>query len=197
MTAPAAPAMAYTLHDVDVAVRLVEALLQYVRTAPVMLIAPAALLAHARALAPRDALLARAVPLGLMPKLQLVTQFCRQHGYPDLGALAGTDAANGPAPHADGPACLAADWSLAPARLAAAAKAWRAAVPARLKPRAERPADVAWYAWFRTHRADCAHVTAEGKHEIINLVMAGLDPETALRRVLAAQATQGAAAMGD
>jgi hypothetical protein len=38
------------------------------------------------------------------------------------------------------------------------------------------------------------HVTPAGKQEIINLLMAGLDPETALHRVLAAQLTYGARA---
>jgi hypothetical protein len=64
-------------------------------------------------------------------------------------------------------------------------------VPARFKPRKERPADVAWYAYFCSHRAACAKVGADDKKEIINLMMAGLDPETALARVLAAQAEFG------
>jgi hypothetical protein len=67
-------------------------------------------------------------------------------------------------------------------------------VPARIKPRAERPADVTWYAWFNSHRTECVHVTPAGKQEIINLLMAGFDPETALQRVLAAQPTYGARA---
>lgn len=198
MMAAAAPAVQFTLNDIDVGVRLAEALLAHVKAAPAP-IDYAALLAHARANHPRDAALGRAVPLGIGPKLLLVALFCRQHGYPNLAALAVDSVTGTPGPHAEAaadPAAFAAtDWSLAPAQLAADAKGWRAAVPARLKPRAERPADVAWYAWFRSHRAACAQVTAEGKHEIINLVMAGLDPETALQRVLAAQAVYGAAGL--
>lgn len=195
MSTSAAPAILYTLNDIDVGVRLAEALIAHATAAPVTAIGYGALLAQARALYPRDAALGRAVVVGIGPKLLLVALFCRQHGYPNLAALAIHPATGKPGPHADGAAdpgaIAAADWTMAPARLAADAKAWRAAVPARLKPRAERPADVAWYAWFRTHRAECAQVSAEGKHDIINLVMAGLDPETALRRVLAAQAIYG------
>jgi hypothetical protein len=186
MTASTAPVIQFTHNDIDIAVRLVDALIAHASVAPATRLSYGALLAQARAMHPRDAALGRAVPLGMGPKLALVARFCRQHGYPDLAALAGagphSDAAADPA------ACAGIDWAAAPAQLAVASEAWRAAVPARLKPRGERPADVAWYAWFRTHRADCAQVSAEGKVEIINLVMAGLDPASALQRVLAAQA---------
>lgn len=196
-TAAAAPVIVFTFNDIDVGARLVEALLAHVsRAAPghPATIAYDALLAAARAMVPRDAALGRAVAVGIGPKLQIVARFCREHGYPNLAALAVHPVTGQPGPHADAldPAALAAtDWSAAPVQLAADVTAWRSAVPARLKPRAERPADVAWYAWFRSHRDECKHVTAEGKHDIINLVMAGLDPETALRRVLAAQADYG------
>jgi hypothetical protein len=195
MTTGAAPAVPFTFDDIDVGARLALALLAHVATTPAAPLAYGALLAHARAMSPRDAALGRASTVGIGPKLQIVARFCREHGYPDLSALAVHPVRCQPGPHADGaadPSALAAtDWSAAPAQLAADVKAWRSQVPARLKPRAERPADVAWYAWFRSHRAECAQVTAEGKHEIINLVMAGLDPESALRRVLAAQLAYG------
>jgi len=198
MTAGTAPPMQFTFTDIDVAVRLAEALVAHVATPAPAPLDYAALLAQARARHPRDAVLGRATAVGIGPKLLLVALFCQQHEYPNLAALAVHPDTGQPGPHAAGavaPGTLAGvDWSGAGAQLAAAAKAWRAAVPARIKPRAERPADVAWYAWFCSHRADCAHVTAEGKKEIINLVMAGLDPETALRRVLAAQVAYGAPA---
>jgi len=196
MTTSAAQALQFTHADVDVAVRLAEALVKHVRAAPVTPLDYHALLALARAGHPRDAALGRALAVGIGPKLLLVAQFCQQHGYPNLAALAVHPDTGQPGPHASGAvesgAFAGVDWSNAPDQLAADSQAWRAAVPARIKPRAERPADVAWYAWFCSHRADCAHVTAEGKKEIINLVMAGLDPETALRRVLAAQTVYGA-----
>lgn len=195
MTTSTAPAIHFTHNDIDVAVRLVDALIAHAGNAPATPLSYGALLTQARALHPRDAVLGRAVAVGIGPKLLLVSRFCREHGYPDLAALAVHSATNQPGPHAAAVAAPAAfagvDWSGVADQLAADSKAWRATVPARLKPRAERPADVAWYAWFRNHRAECAHVTAEGKAEIINLVMAGLDPESALRRVLAAQADYG------
>jgi hypothetical protein len=88
-------------------------------------------------------------------------------------------------------AVAAFDWTAAQASLAAFAADMRAKVPKRFKPRKERPADVAWYAYFCSHREACARVGAEDKVEIINLLMAGLDPETALRRVMAAKAEKG------
>jgi hypothetical protein len=50
---------------------------------------------------------------------------------------------------------------------------------------------VAWYAYFCSHREACARVGAEEKIEIINLLMSGLDPETALGRVMAAKTAMG------
>lgn len=182
MTVAPASASAWTATDIDVGVRLAGALVKHAAGAGTPL-APDALLALARSAHPRDAQLGRAVVLGIAPKLRFVTAFCRQHGYPDLAGLV------------DRAPLAAFDWQgIAPAfatQLAAFAKAAHATVPARFKPRAERPADVAWYAYFRTHRAACEAISSDGKKEIINLMMAGLDPDTALARVLAAQAQQG------
>jgi hypothetical protein len=193
MTELSAPA--FTQNDIDIALRLGEALIAIARAAQPAPVPYAALLKQARALHPRDAVLGRAVPLGLGAKLQLLATFCQQHGYPNLAALAVDPVTGVPGPHAGAPvdpgALAATDWSSAQAELAAASQAWRAAVPARLKPRAERPADVTWYAWYSSHREACKGVTPEGKAEIINLVMAGLDPASALRRTLAAQASYG------
>ena len=181
MTDTTAPAPPWTATDIDVGVRLAGALVRHAAAAGTPL-SRADLLALARSAHPRDAQLARAVVLGIAPKLQVVSAFCRQHGYPDLAGLV------------DGAGIAAFDWDgAAPAmtaRLAAFARAAHAAVPARFKPRAERPADVAWYAYFRSHRAACEAISSEGKKEIINLMMAGLDPDTALARVLAAQAVK-------
>lgn len=170
--------------DIDIGVRLLAALVQHAGTQPGVALTGADLLALARKAHPRDALLGRALPIGLAPKLQFITAFCQQYGYPDLASLV--------QPAIVDPAVAAHDWAGAvvacSAQAAAFAKAAHAAVPARFKARAERPADVAWYAYFRSHRAACDAVSADGKKEIINLIMAGLDPETALARVLAAQA---------
>jgi hypothetical protein len=66
-------------------------------------------------------------------------------------------------------------------------------VPPRFKPRKERPANVVWYPYFCSHQVACEKLTAEDKQEIINQMMAGLDPETALGRVLAGKPDFGSA----
>ncbi|WP_202033846.1 hypothetical protein [Massilia sp. Dwa41.01b] len=111
---------------------------------------------------------------------------------PDLAALAVhpacPDAATGPEAQALRGELARADWSGAPAQLAEFARAASARVPARFKPRKERPAEVSWYAYFSAHRDACREIGSADKREIVNLLMAGLDPETALRRYLAAKA---------
>jgi hypothetical protein len=183
----------FTHTDIEVGVRLAEALAQQAKALRGMPIVYADLLTLARSLHPKDSVLARAVPVGIGPKLLFVEGFCAAHGYPNLACLAISKASLRPHPgyqgdwESDKRAVAGFDWSVADAHLAAYAAAARAAVPARLKPRKERPADVAWYAYFCSHRAACEKVTNEDKQEIINLIMAGLDPETALGRVLAAK----------
>ena len=181
-------ALPWTATDIDVGARLAGVLFAHAAAAGAAPVAIADLLALARKAHPRDAQVARAVAIGMAPKLAFVAACCLEHGLPDLASLV-IDPATG---RADGASAVAGhDWQRAapawPGQLAAFAKRAHAAVPARFKVRAERPADVAWYAYFRTHRAACVTVSTEGKQEIINLIMAGLDPETALARVLAAQ----------
>lgn len=186
--------------DIEVGIRLVEALVQQARSLRGMPIVYGDLLTLARSLHPKDAALGRAVPVGIGPKLLFVQDFCAAHGYPNLASLAVSKATQRPMPglqgvwEAEKRAVAAFDWSVANAPLATYAAKARAAVPARFKPRKERPADVSWYAYYCSHRAACEKVTPEDKQEIINLIMAGLDPETALGRVLAAQADFGGAA---
>ena len=187
----------FTHTDIEVGLRLVEALVQQARSLRGMPIVHGDLLTLARSLHPKDPMLARAVPVGIGPKLHFVRDFCAAHGYPNLASLAVSRATQRPMPGCQGDwegekrAVAAFDWSVSEAPLAAYAAKARAAVPARLKPRKERPADVAWYAYYCSHRAACEKVTLEDKQEIINLIMAGLDPETALGRVLAAKADFG------
>ena len=154
------------------------------------------LLTLTRLLHPKDAAVDRAVPVGLGMKLRFVQDFCRANACPDLACLAVNPLSMRPSKdyegdwEADRAAVAAFDWTGAKVRerMAAWAADARAALPARFKPRKERPADVTWYAWFSGHREDCKNVTGEDKKEIINLLMSGLDPENALRRVLAAKA---------
>ncbi|KFI09105.1 hypothetical protein [Massilia sp. BSC265] len=183
----------FTFNDIEVGARLVEALARQAAHLRGMPITYGDLLTLARSLHPKDEVLGRAVPVGLGPKLQFVQGFCLVHGYPNLACLAVNRETLRPAPgyqgdwEADRRAVAGFDWSVADARLPAYVDAMRAGVPARFKPRKERPADVAWYAYFCSHRAACGNLLPEDKQEIINQMMAGLDPETALGRVLAAK----------
>jgi len=183
----------FTFNDIAVGARLVEALVRQAASLRGMPITYGDLLTLARSLHPKDEVLGRAVQVGIGPKLQFVESFCAAHGHPNLACLAVNRGTMLPASvyrgdwEADKRAVADVDWRAADAQLAAYVDAMRAKVPPRYKPRKERPADVAWYAYFCSHRAACDKLTAEDKHEIINQMMAGLDPEAALVRVLAAK----------
>jgi hypothetical protein len=189
----------FTFNDIETGARLFEALARQATSLRGMLITYGDLLTLARSLHPKDEVLGRAVPVGVKPKLQFVEAFCAAHGFPNLACLAVNRETLRPGPayqgdwEADKRAVAGFDWSAADALLPAYVEAMRARVPARFKPRKERPADVAWYAYFCSHRAACEKLTPEDKQEIINQIMAGLDPETALARVLAAKSEFGSA----
>jgi hypothetical protein len=187
----------FTLTDIEVGSRLVEALAQHAKSGGGDPIGYEDLLTLGRNMYPKDAVLGREVPVGIGMKLLFVEAFCKANDYPNLACLSVNKATMRPRPgykgdwEAERRAVAGFDWSSVNARLTTYATAARAVVPKRLKPRKERPADVAWYAYFCSHRPACAQVTADDKKEIINLLMAGLDPDTALRRVLAAKAELG------
>ena len=183
----------FTFNDIEAGARLVTALVRQAAALHGMPITYRDLLTLARSLHPKDEVLGRAVTVGIGPKLLFVEAFCAQHGYPNLACLAVNKETLRPRPgyqgdwEAERRAVAAFDWRAANTQLAAYVEAMRARVPARFKPRKERPADVAWYAYFCSHRSACEKLNAEDKQEIINQMMAGLDPETALGRVLAAK----------
>jgi len=193
MTGNARAEQLMTSNDIEVGARVYEALAHHATSTQGAPITYKDLLTLARSLHPKDAVLGRAVPVGIGMKLLFVDAFCAAHAYPRLGCLAVNPTTMRPGPAYDGDweadrqAVAAFDWASAAAQLPAFATAQRAAVPARLKPRKERPADVSWYAYFCSHRKACEWIGQEDKQEIINLVMAGLDPETALKRVQAAR----------
>ncbi|WP_036213999.1 hypothetical protein [Massilia alkalitolerans] len=188
-----------TFNDIDVGARLAEALARQASSLRGMPITYGDLLTLARSLHPKDEVLGRAVVVGIGPKLLFVEGFCAAHGYPNLACLAVNRESLRPAANykgdweADKRAVAGFDWREAEAKLAAYVEAMRAQVPPRFKPRKERPADVAWYAYFCSHREACEKLTSDDKQEIINQMMAGLDPETALGRVLAAKQEFGSA----
>ena len=183
----------FTFNDIEAGARLVTALVRQAAALHGMPITYRDLLTLARSLHPKDEVLGRAVVVGIGNKLLFVEGFCAMHGYPNLACLAVTRETMRPGPgyqgdwEADKRAVAGFDWRAADAQLTDYVDAMRAKVPPRFKPRKERPADVAWYAYFCSHRAACEKLGSEDKQEIINQMMAGLDPETALGRVLAAK----------
>jgi hypothetical protein len=184
----------FTLTDIEVGLKLYDALVQHATSTQGAPIGHADLLTLGRQLYPKDAMLGRAVPVGIGAKLLFIDAFCTANAYPPLACLAVSEVRMQPKAgyegdwEADAQAVAGFNWSTASVPLAAFAAQMRTKLPKRFKPRQERPADVAWYAYFCSHRAQCATLGAEDKTEIINLLMAGLDPETALRRVMAAKA---------
>jgi hypothetical protein len=185
-----------TLNDIEIGARLVEALVHSATKLDAAPIAYPQLLELARFLDPKDAVMARAEVLGIAMKLRFVAAFCAASDYPNLASLAVHPASTQPGDEAERRAVAACDWSALPIKLAEYVKAARAAVPMRFKLRKERPAEVSWYAYFSAHREACKSITSGDKREVVNLVMAGLDPETALRRFLAAKAAFEAGAPG-
>lgn len=192
---PATPlVLNYTLNDIEIGARLVEALLHHVERNGAEPIAYAELLELGRFLDPKGPAMARAEVLGIAMKLRFVAEFCKEQGYPNLAALAVHPATLQPGPGfagdraAEREAIAAFDWAPLARTLPEYVRSARTQVPVRFKPRKERPAEVSWYAYFCAHREACKHLTSGDKREVVNLVMAGLDPETALRRFLAAKA---------
>jgi hypothetical protein len=197
MTGSVKTEVQFTGNDIEVGARVVEALVHHAKASQGAPIAYKDLLRVARIMYPKDLVLDRAVSLGIGTKLLFVEAFCAANDYPNLACLAVSPTTMRPAARyqadwdADRRAVAAFDWSAVDTQLADYAKAARAAVPARLKPRKERPADVSWYAYFCSHRKECEWIKQEDKQEIVNLIMAGLDPETALKRAQAAKADFG------
>ena len=190
-----------TLNDIEVGARLVEALVHHVGKNGAPPLAYPDLLELGRFLDPKDAAMARAEPLGIAMKLRFVAEYCKAQGAPNLACLAVHPASGRPAfactedVEAERLAVAAFDWPQALSRLPDYVRAAQGRVPARLKPRRERPAEVSWYAYFTAHREACKGITSADKKEVVNLVMAGLDPDTALRRFLAAKAAYEGAAV--
>ena len=138
--------------DIDVGAKLADALVRQAGAQQAAPISYADLLTLTRLLHPKDAAVDRAVPVGLGMKLRFVQDFCRANGFPNLACLAVNPLSLRPGKEyegdwdADRRAVAAFDWPGAQVqeRMAAWAADARAAVPARFKPRKERPADVTW-----------------------------------------------------
>lgn len=113
-----------THNDIDVGVRLVDALRHHAGTAKGVPIAYNDLLRLARLRYPKDLVLDRAVQVGIGAKLRFVEAFCAANGLPNLAALAvGPITMRPPAQYggdwdADRHAVAAFDWTTIDAQLA-------------------------------------------------------------------------------
>lgn len=189
--------MKFTLNDIEVGSRLYEALVKHAQETNGAPISYGELLALARTLHPADAVLARAVPVGIGMKLLFVEAFCTANGYPNLACLAVNSVTRTPGPgytgdwEADKRSVSEFDWSTADARLATYASETRAALRSQLMRRTEVAARELLFENFRSNRTAYTKVTLLDKEEIVNLLMEGLDPATALNQVLAAKAEFG------
>ncbi|WP_229425062.1 hypothetical protein [Massilia sp. Se16.2.3] len=191
MTDTPIPAFALTLNDIEIGARLVGALLHHLRTRGAEPISYPALLELGRFLDPKDAAMDRAEPLGIAAKLRFVSDFAAP-GLARPGRPGGAPGMPRCGNRARGAGAAGRTGTRRLVGRAGAAGGVRPCgqrqVPARFKPRKERPAEVSWYAYFSAHRDACREIGSADKREIVNLLMAGLDPETALRRYLAAKA---------
>jgi hypothetical protein len=187
----------FTLNDIEVGSRLYEALVKHAKETKGAPIFYGDLLALARSLHPADAVMGRAVPVGIGMKLLFVEAFCTANGYPNLACLAVNRTTGRPGPgyigdwEADKRAVADFPWSTVDARLAAYASETRAALRQRLKRRAEEEAREHLFQHFRANRTAYAKVTLLDKEEIINLLMEGLETDAALNQVLDAKAEFG------
>lgn len=152
-----------TLNDIEVGSQLYPALVKHVKETKGAPIFCGDLLALARSLRPADAMLERAVPVGIGKKLLFVEAFCMANSYPNLACLAVNRVRLTPGPGytgdwaADKHAVAAFDWSTADARLATYASATRAALSQKFAPRKKDAARELWFVYFRAYRGAYAH----------------------------------------
>lgn len=193
----------FTLNDIDVGSRLYEALVVHAKAQKGEPIVYKDLLALARSLHPDDEILKRARPIGIGPKLLFVEAFCRSSGYPNLACLAVNGVTRRPGAGYPGDwdedrrAVAAFDWSQVDAGMGAFAGATRQALPPKRTRLREDEARALNFEYFRANRSAYAKVTQDGKEEIINLLMDGLDPAAALAQALIAQARYGDGGLSD
>jgi hypothetical protein len=182
----------FTLNDIQVGTRLYTALVAHARATRGAPIFYSELLEQAKKLDPEDAELQRAVPIGIGMKLLFVEAFCVASGYPNLACLAVSRARGRPGEgytgdwEADKRAVAEFDWSIAQAKLDAYVQHARLVVTPK-KRRSYDDAAALRYEHFSSDRQAYAGFTDDEKKEVLNLLMEGLEPEAAYRRVVAAR----------
>lgn len=182
----------FTLNDINVGSRLYAALVQHAASRPGQAIYYGDLLGQARTLFSDDEV-KRAVPIGIGVKLLFVEAFCKASGYPNLACLAVNKGRQQPGKSYPGDwlremaEVAAFDWSsVQPVLDAYVAQAVTIATP--LKKRKETTARDVLFTHFRANRNTYKDFKHDDREEMVNLLMAGIDGDTALRMVLDAKA---------
>lgn len=193
----AQPVRPFTINDIHVGCRLYEALVQHAAANPGRAIRYGDLLAVCREANSADAIVQRAVPIGIGMKLLFVQAFCDKHGYPNLACLA-VNASGRPGDSYPGNweldmlAVAAFDWSQAPANLAIyVAEATVKATPA-VKCRAKEPeVRNAIFEDYKTDRSRYRSFDHDDREEMVNLMMECVPLAHAYQAVMDAKAEQG------
>lgn len=187
----------FTINDIHVGARLYEALVKHAANHPGKPIRYGALLAACRDAHPGDAIMLRAVPIGIGMKLLFVMAFCERHGYPNLACLAVNESGKpGPAYKGNWKQDMldvaAFDWSQAPANLAIyVAEATVLATPP-VKCKAKEPeVREAIFQDFRANRGRYASFVHDDREEMVNLMMECVPLAQAYQAVMDARAEQG------
>jgi len=183
----------FTLNDIHVGTKLYTALVHHAATQPGHTVFYGDLLAQARGMYPEDADVKRAVPIGIGMKLLFVEAFCHENGYPNLACLAVNKDRRRPGAGFSGDwsqqmrAVAAFDWSSAqPALGDYVSRSTTAATP--LKRRTDLAARELLFAHFRAHRDAYKDFDGDDREEMVSLLIAGIDIDSALRAVLEAKA---------
>lgn len=168
---------AFTLNAIHVGSRLYEILVQHAATKPGTAIRYGDLLAAARKRFSEDAIVQRAVPIGIGMKLLFVQAFCDKHGYPNLACLAVNQSGEPGRSYPgnwklDMLAVANFDWSQAPANLAIyiAEATVRATPPGKCKV-TEGDARTDLYKDFKLDEKRYATFDNSDREEMVNLLM--------------------------
>lgn len=183
----------FTLNDINVGTRLYAVLARHAASHPGKPIFYGDLLDQARALFPEDGETKRAIPIGIGMKLLFVQAFCTASGYPNLACLAVNSGRRIPGTAYPGDweremrEVAGFDWSSAqPALDVYVAQSVTAATP--LCKRRETDARELLFAHFRENRGAYVGFNQDDREEMVSLLMAGNDVDTALRALLDAKA---------
>lgn len=183
----------FTINDIHVGSKLYEVLVQHAKAHPRTPIRYGDLLRECRDLHPDDAVVKRAVPIGIGMKLLFVQSFCDKHGYPNLACLAVNQTGKPGDAYAgnwelDMLAVADFDWSNVPAQLAIyIAEATLRAAPARRCKVSENDARKAAWENFKLDRSRYASFDENDREEMVNLLMECVEVEEAYRTVMNAK----------